>query len=83
MQFVDLLRAMHDSGSFSVNNRYKRFKMNEAVWRSKSEEEKKAFFEKFLKAGVSKKPKTVALTDGKYEVKPSNPSQKARTSLTE
>ena len=47
---------LYDPGSFSVSHRYKRFKMNEAVWRSKSEEEKKTVFEKFLKAGVSKKP---------------------------
>ena len=38
--------------------------MNVAVWRSKSEEEKKAVFEKFLKAGVLKNPKTVVSTDG-------------------
>ena len=63
VQFVDLRRAMYDSGSFSVSHRYKRFKMNEAVWRSKSEEEKKAVFEKFLKAGVLKKPKTVGLNN--------------------
>ena len=69
VQFVDLRRAMYDSGSFSVSHRYKRFKMNEAVWPSKSEEEKKTVFEKFLESGVLKKPKTVVSTDGTYEVK--------------
>ena len=66
VQFVDLRRAMYDSGSFSVSHRYKRLKMNETEWRSKSEEEKKAVFKKFLKAGVLKKPKTVVSTDCKY-----------------
>ena len=76
VQLVDMPRAMYESGIFSLNHKYKTFKMNEAVWRSKTEEEKKTVFEKFLKPGVTKMPETVVSTDGKYEVKHSSLSQK-------
>ena len=43
--------------------------MNENEWGTKSEEEKNGVFVIFLKAGVSKKPKTIVSTDGRYEFK--------------
>ena len=69
LHFMDYRSAMHDSGNYRLTKPYQNYKVSDAVWRCKTEEEKRKLFEGLLTD--RKKPvksSQILSSDGKYSV---------------
>ena len=66
---MDYRSAIHDSGNYELVPAESSYRMPDAVWRCKSEEEKKNIFASFLSDSKRKqKAKYVTSKDGKFSV---------------
>ncbi|KAK3101746.1 hypothetical protein FSP39_006084 [Pinctada imbricata] len=54
LQFLDLKRSLSGTGNYRLSGEYKKFKIAETAYRSKSKEERDQIFKKFLKADLRK-----------------------------
>ena len=69
LHFMDYRSALHDSGNYELVPEEKSYHVPDAVWRCKSEEEKKSIFASFLSDSKRKqKAKYVTAKDGKFSV---------------
>ena len=69
LHFMDYRSALHDSGNYELVPEEKSYRVPDAVWRCKSEEEKKDIFTVFLNDRKRKqKSKYVVSKDGKFSV---------------
>ena len=69
LHFMDYRSAMHDSGNYRLAKPYQNYKVSDAVWRCKSEEEKQKLFENLLMdRKKTTKSSQITLSDGKYSV---------------
>ena len=88
VQMTDLRRALYGTGNFSLAPRLGKHKLAVAVWHAKSEDDKHACLQKFLKLNTrEKKAETVTSVDGQYTVRSTQnvakkPNQKTRVRST-
>ena len=61
-------RALHGHGNYQLPPSLEHLVLPNAVWTTKTEEEKKKHFEKFLSMTAAKKKKTIVSTDGGLEI---------------
>ena len=62
-------RSLHGHGNYEVISKLKHLVLPNVVWTTKSEDEKKKHFEKFLSVTATKKEKTIIVsTDGGLEI---------------
>ncbi len=67
LQYADMRRALYGMGNFEITPWMATSKISQANWAAKSDTEKDALFQKFLK-GVPKKDKTIKSTDGRLVI---------------
>jgi hypothetical protein len=66
---MDYRRSLHDTGNYQLTNEERIYRVHDAVWRCKSEEEKKELFQKFLVDSKCKQnSKLLKSKDGKFSV---------------
>ena len=68
LQYADMRRALHGHGNYQLPPNLKHLVLPNAVWTTKTEEEKKKHFQKFLSMTAAKKEKTIVSTDGGLEI---------------
>ncbi|CAG2197500.1 unnamed protein product [Mytilus edulis] len=54
-QFINLRSALHHSGDYMLVNSYKQYTIADAIWKTKSDEEKRKLFNSFLQDNKKKK----------------------------
>ena len=66
---MDYRSAMHDTGNYRLAKPYQNYKVADAVWRCKTEEEKQKLFDSMLMdRKKSVKSSKITSSDGKYSV---------------
>ena len=69
LQFLDLKRSLSGTGNYRLSGEYKKFKMAESAYRSKSKEERDQIFKKFLATDLRKtSPDYIHSSDGRFSV---------------
>ena len=69
LHFMDYRSAMHDSGNYRLAKPYQNYKVSDAVWCCKSEEEKQKLFENLLMdRKKTTKSSQITSSNGKYSV---------------
>ena len=69
LHFMDYRSALHDSGNYRLSAAEQHYVTKDPFWRCKTEDEKTALFEAFLKDTKQKKStKFITSKDGKYTV---------------
>ena len=68
LHFLDYRSALHDDGNYRLTKAESSQRVREALWRCKSDDEKKELFLKFLKGTKSRKRKYIESRDGKFSV---------------
>ncbi|CAG2210675.1 unnamed protein product [Mytilus edulis] len=53
-QFINLRSALHHSGDYMLVNSYKQYTIADAIWKTKSDEEKRKLFNNFLQDSIKK-----------------------------
>lgn len=54
MQMLDLRRALHGTGNFRLTNQTQTFYVAPYIWQEKTQTDKKAYFNRFLKSKKGK-----------------------------
>ena len=84
MQYADVRRALHGQGNFELTGSTSKYRVNDAVWVRKTEEEKDSIYDRFMRhRGSMNHGKTITSTDGKLRIKRTpkaakKPAQKTR-----
>ena len=68
-QFINLRSALHHSGDYMLVNSYKQYTIADAIWKTKSDEEKRKLFNNFLQDSKKRKHENIITSsDGLYSV---------------
>ncbi|CAG2225342.1 unnamed protein product [Mytilus edulis] len=58
-QFINLRSALHHSGDYMLVNSYKQYTIADAIWKTKSDEEKRKLFNSFLQDNKKRKHENI------------------------
>ena len=73
LQFLDLRRSLCSAGNYEITPSFRHYCITEMAWQGKSDAEKQAHFDKFLKSKPSSKaPKTITSKHGDLQI-PTSP----------
>lgn len=86
-QYADMRRALRGEGNFQLAPAFSKFKITISAWNNKTEDEKEAYFTKFLNAKIKDDKNYITSTDGQLSIpKPQRlakkPGQKTRATRT-
>ncbi|MPC27400.1 hypothetical protein E2C01_020570 [Portunus trituberculatus] len=86
-QYADMCRALRGEGNFQLAPAFSKFKITISAWNNKTEDEKEAYFTKFLNAKIKDDKNYITSTDGQLSIpKPQRlakkPGQKTRATRT-
>jgi len=68
LQYLDMRRSLHGQGNYKVRREFTGHEVSQAIWDSKSPEEKEVSFQKFLKAKLPQKTHKTTSRDGHLEI---------------